>query len=245
MFIFLLVLTPLFNFAAQSTVTVDASAAYVLIPDQITIIAMIDAFDDELEKAEEKLISKKEALLKSLKQFDIKQVGEDHLLSKGIYRKNYPDTKPSLLGYKSFTRITLEFSDYSLVGPVVKLLSKKGVVNINNIMIGLSNDKKKKYYRLCRRKAMEIAKEKASELSKNTGNIIGKVVSIREYQNYTPQHVFVGMQPIYNDYDQLYKQNFYYQTGFDFLQREEDPKLTPKQTILSVKVTVSYEMADK
>lgn len=246
--IFILVLLLTFPFVAysnsKSTLTVEASAAYVVIPDKVTIIAMIDAFDDELLKAEEELLKKKESILKGLKQFDIKTIGEDHILSKGVYRKNYPDTKPTLLGYKCFTRLIIEFSDYNLVAPIVKNLNQKGVSSISNVLIGLSNEKQKKYDALCRSKAVEIAQEKAEKLAKFAGKKPGKITHIREYQNYNPQHVFVGMNPIYNEYSQLYKQNIYYQSGFDFIQREEVPYLSPKQTIINVKVTVTYEMSE-
>lgn len=170
----------------QPLVNVTGEGIVKIVPDQVTINLTVENSGKELIPVKNENDTAVDAILKQLKQMGIQE--KDIQTQRVNLNKNY-DYNTKEYQFRASQSITVLLRDLSKYDALITDLLTKGLNRIDGITFGSS--KMDDLLRQARVKAIENAKEKATEYAGALNQKIGKAIQIQEPgQNYNPIPVY-------------------------------------------------------
>ncbi len=228
---------------AQKTLSVNASASYLVKPDKATVVVQVESFAVELEDAKDDLYDAIDRIKSNLKDAKIKhQSILDYMLIKPTIKKKYPDTVQQILGYKCYNRLTIHINNPKLIEKVISAAVEGGATEILNVFLGVSRKKANIFRAKTRKLAVQAARLKAEKLAEQYELTVAGIVSIRENQVYWNRNPFSSYKLYIQKYSQAYRPTQYSTIRFDVQVRENSEGLSEKLISVHTSIYVVYEL---
>lgn len=171
---------------AQSTIdrpliTVVGQAEIMVVPDEVAFNLRVVTMDKDLLAAQAKNDQTVKALLALARQYQIPptQMQTDHITLSETYTDEDVTKKPPVfLGYTVSKRVAIVLRDVSKAEQLLADIFKSGVTRIDDV--DFRTTQIRKYKDQARAMAIKAAQEKATALTREIGQTIGKAYSITE-----------------------------------------------------------------
>jgi len=171
----------------QNTVTVEGFGEVFAVPDTATFSFSVLTEGKTAKEAQEKSSSITNAVIEELEkngveEKDIKTIGYNLYPKYDFARQAnmdfYPPTNRTLVGYELDHTFSVKVRKADEAGKIIEVAGKMGASNISSISLTVGDDEALK--REARKMAIEDAKEKAEELSKDLGVKLVKIMNFSE-----------------------------------------------------------------
>ncbi len=136
---------------------------------------------------------------------------------------SYPSSKRVLVGYELTQGIEVKIRDLSKIGAIIESATNSGANEVGDLQLKI--DKDDDFKKQARESAIKDAKEKASELAKQVGIKLGKIVNFSES----------NAMPVYYD-SQVYGK------GGGEATSSIAPSIQPGQNKITSVVSITYEI---
>ena len=182
--IFFISLWSVVTLQAQSTVQVSGNGIVTMTPDKAIIKVRIEnegGEPKEIQRQTDETVNKVIQSLKTL-NIDMKHVRTDYVK----LNKNY-DYQIKKYTYVANQAIIIELYDLSKYASLVQNLMNSGVNRIDDVIFTSVDEEK--YQALARKKAMEVALQKAKEYTSVLNQKVGKAIHISENETHQPRPI--------------------------------------------------------
>lgn len=162
-------------------ITVTGQAEVLVVPDEVAFNLRVVTMDKELSPAQAKNDQVVKTLLAMARKYQIPptQVQTDHISLSQRFSDEDATKKPSVfLGYTVSKKVSIILRDVSKAEDLLADIFKSGVSNIEDV--DFRSTQLRKYKDQARALAIRAAQEKATALTREIGQTIGKAYSITE-----------------------------------------------------------------
>jgi uncharacterized protein len=215
-------------------VTVTGEAEVLVVPDEVILTLGVETWDENLVAAKRQNDERVKAILAVAQKYGVEPqyIQTDFISIEPRYKDNYE--KDYLIGYFVRKTIVITLKDISKFEDVLTGALVSGANYVQGINFRITE--LRKYRDQARALAIKAAKEKATALSGELGQKVGKTRSIQEDQlgwwsGYSAWWARGGSQMT---------QNVIQETGGGNLNSEST--LAPGQITVNAKITVSFEL---
>jgi uncharacterized protein len=177
-----------FNQGPENTISISAEGKVSATPDTATVNLGILVEGDTAEEVQDE---SSEKINKVVAFVEGQGINENDIQTSGFNinpRYNYTDGKSKIIGYQASQSVVVKIKNIDesseLVGQILSGATDNGANQINGVSFGLDDPDELKNQ--ARKLAIANAKEKASELAKEAGLKLGKIVSLSESGGNTP-----------------------------------------------------------
>jgi uncharacterized protein YggE len=209
-------------------ITVTGQAEIMVVPDEVAFNLRVVTMDKELSPAQEKNDQIVKTLLAMARKYQIPptQVQTDHIsLSQRFSDEEVTKKPPVFLGYTVTKKVAIVLRDVSKAEDLLADIFKSGVSNIEEVEFRTTQ--LRKYKDQARAMAIKAAQEKATALTREIGQTIGKAYSITEEGLNNPsysQNVSNSMGSVRGSYS------------------DEESTIALGQISITARVVVSFEL---
>ncbi len=169
------------NVVDRPLITVTGQAEVMVVPDEVAFNLRVVTMEKELAAAKAKNDQVVKSLLALAQKYQIppRQVQTDHISLAQRYSDEEVTKKPPVfLGYTVSKKVAIILQDVSKAEDLLGDIFKSGVTNIEEVEF--RSTQLRKYKDQARAMAMKAAQEKATAMTKEIGQTIGKAYSIQE-----------------------------------------------------------------
>jgi uncharacterized protein len=180
----------------SNTISVVGVGKVLVIPDIATFSFSVSEESETVKIAQDSVSERVSNILDSLdkldiKEKDIKTLNYNVYPQYEFYRKQIicpagsycpPTSERTLTGYEVSQTISIKLRDLDRAGKILNSLGELGVSNLNGPNFDVED--RDELVRNARKMAIEDAKKKAKELSKDLGVKLDKIVSFQEGRNF-------------------------------------------------------------
>jgi uncharacterized protein YggE len=169
------------NTVDRPLITVTGQAEVLVVPDEVAFNLRVVTMDKELSPAQAKNDQVVKTLLAMARKYQIPptQVQTDHISLSQRFSDEDATKKPSVfLGYTVSKKVSIILLDVSKAEDLLADIFKSGVSNIEDV--DFRSTQLRKYKDQARAMAIKAAQEKATALTREIGQTIGKAYSITE-----------------------------------------------------------------
>jgi len=162
-------------------ITVSGQAEIMVVPDEVVFTLRVVTLDKNLLAAQSKndQIVKNVLVLARQYQIPANQMQTDHISLSETYSDDDDTRKPRVfLGYTVSKKVAIVLRDVSKAEQLLADIFKSGVTRIDDVEFRTTQSRK--YKDQARAMAIKAAQEKASALTREIGQTIGKAYSITE-----------------------------------------------------------------
>jgi uncharacterized protein YggE len=159
-------------------ITVTGEAEVKVVPDEVVYDVTVQTFQKDLKTAKAQTDSRLKQVIELTRKYkiDSKDVQTDYIKLDPRYRGN--DEARLLLGYSVRKDVVFTLRDVSQAESLLSELMESGISRINSVTFRTSESRK--YRDQARAMAIRAAQEKATALTAQIGQKIGKAYSIEE-----------------------------------------------------------------
>ncbi|HWN11213.1 MAG TPA: SIMPL domain-containing protein [Pyrinomonadaceae bacterium] len=174
------------SISAQSAVdrpliTVTGQAEIMVVPDEVAFSLRVVTMEKELNAATVKNDQVVKSLMALAQKYQIppRQVQTGHIsMAQRFSDEEVTKKPPVFLGYTVTKRVAIVLGDVSKAEDLLADIFKSGITNIDDV--DFRTTQLRKYKDQARAMAMKAAQEKATALTRQIGQTIGKAYSIHE-----------------------------------------------------------------
>ena len=174
----------------MSTFDVSGEGKVVVAPDEASVVMGVRKEGRSIAAVQKSVNETMTGLSKELKSLGID--AKDIQTSSYSF---YPDWEDKGL-YSAYAQVTVRIRDLDNASAVMGLVGTLGLEQVGGINFGLSDDLQKQSVKEAREKAIDEAKQKASELAGLAGMNLGKIVNISEGMNYPQPYMMRDAVPM-------------------------------------------------
>jgi len=208
-------------------ITVMGQAEVMVVPDEVVFNLRVVTMEKELAPAKARNDQVVKSLLALAQKYQIpaRQVQTDHISLAQRYSDEEATKKPPVfLGYTVIKKVAIILRDVSKAEDMLADIFRSGVTNIEEVEF--RSTQLRKYKDQARAMAMRAAQEKATAMTKEIGQTIGKAYSIQEQGQ-----VYGGSQNVSNN------------IGFvSASSSSEESTIALGQISITARVIVSFEL---
>lgn len=162
----------------MATFDVAGEGKVVVVPDEASVVMGVRREGRSVAQVQQSVNETMSALSDSLKG-----LGIDKKDIQTTSYSFYPDWEDKGL-FTAYAQVTVRVRDLEKVSSALDLVGSLGLEQVGGINFGLSDELQESTIKEARKKAIDEAKEKASELSNLAGMNLGKIVNVSEGLNY-------------------------------------------------------------
>jgi uncharacterized protein YggE len=169
------------NVVDRPLITVTGQAEVMVVPDEVAFNLRVVTMEKELNAAKAKNDQVVRSLLALAQKYQIppRQVQTDHIsLSQRYSDEEVTKKPPVFLGYTVSKKVAIILREVSKAEDMLADIFQSGVTNIEEVEF--RSTQLRKYKDQARAMAMRAAQEKATAMTKEIGQTIGKAYSIQE-----------------------------------------------------------------
>lgn len=168
------------NVSEMPTITVTGTAEVQVVPDEVIFSFEVEKTDKDLQLAKKMNDDSVSQILALARTFAIpeKNVKTDYISVSVEYGYAGKPQRRVFMGYEVSKTVIIRLTDISKFENFFSEILKTGITEVKNVTFQTSQIRK--YKDEARASAIKAAQEKASALTKEVGQTIGKAVSIRE-----------------------------------------------------------------